>query len=113
MPPDLLRGYEDYPWPGNVRELRHVIARKVALGPEDLVQTETEPSSGPELHALTDRALDLDLPFSQARAQVLAAFERRYVERVLAKHGGNVSRAAAASGIARRYFQILRTRHVR
>ncbi|HEY3816807.1 MAG TPA: sigma 54-interacting transcriptional regulator [Polyangiaceae bacterium] len=106
-PPELLRAYEDYPWPGNVRELRHVVARKVALGDAEPGDT---PSSGPEVHALTDRVLDLDLPFSQARAQVLAAFERRYVERVLAKHGGNVSRAAAASGIARRYFQILRTR---
>jgi DNA-binding NtrC family response regulator len=107
LPPDALRAYEDYPWPGNVRELRHVVARKVALGDAEL---EGPPPAAPEVHALTDRVLDLDLPFSQARAQVLAAFERRYVERVLAKHGGNVSRAAAASGIARRYFQILRSR---
>jgi two-component system response regulator HydG len=41
---------------------------------------------------------------------VVDAFERRYVERVLAKHGGNVTRAAAASGIARRYFYDLRKR---
>jgi ActR/RegA family two-component response regulator len=41
---------------------------------------------------------------------VVSEFERFFVERVLAKHDGNVSRAAAASGIARRYFQILRTR---
>ena len=33
-----------------------------------------------------------------------------YVERVLDKHGGSVVRAAAASGIARRYFQIVRAR---
>jgi DNA-binding NtrC family response regulator len=42
---------------------------------------------------------------------VVADFERRYVERVLARHGGNVVRAAEASGVARRYFQILRARH--
>jgi hypothetical protein len=41
----------------------------------------------------------------------VAEFERFFVERILAKHGGNVSRAAAASGIARRYFQVLKTRH--
>jgi hypothetical protein len=29
---------------------------------------------------------------------------------VLARHGGNVSRAAEASGVARRHFQRLRTR---
>jgi DNA-binding NtrC family response regulator len=45
-----------------------------------------------------------------ARDRLVDEFERRYVERILAKHGGNVARAAAASGIARRYFQIIRAR---
>ena len=39
-----------------------------------------------------------------------SAFERAYVERVLAKHNGNVVRAAAASGIARRYFYVIKSR---
>ncbi|PKN31364.1 MAG: hypothetical protein CVU63_24310, partial [Deltaproteobacteria bacterium HGW-Deltaproteobacteria-20] len=39
-----------------------------------------------------------------------SAIEQRYVERVLARHGGNVVRAAQASGIARRYFQIIHAR---
>jgi transcriptional regulator with PAS, ATPase and Fis domain len=37
-------------------------------------------------------------------------FERRYIEHALAKHGSNVTRAAAASGIPRRYFQIIKAR---
>jgi two-component system response regulator HydG len=37
-------------------------------------------------------------------------FERRYVEQVLAEHGGNVLRAAAASGVARRQFQRVKGR---
>jgi hypothetical protein len=37
-------------------------------------------------------------------------FERRYIEQVLAANGGNVMRAAAASGIGRRYFQRLKAR---
>jgi hypothetical protein len=37
-------------------------------------------------------------------------FERRYVERMLARHGGNVTRAARASGVAHRYFQLIRAR---
>ncbi len=41
----------------------------------------------------------------------MQAFERRYLEAVLARHGGTLGRAAAASGVARRYFQILRARH--
>ena len=54
-----------------------------------------------------------DLAFPQARQRILDAFERAYVERVLAQHGGNVVRAAAASGIARRYFQLIRARQAR
>jgi hypothetical protein len=54
-----------------------------------------------------------DLPFPQARQRVLDAFERAYIERVLTQHGGSVARAAAASGIARRYFQLIRARQAR
>jgi two-component system response regulator HydG len=41
---------------------------------------------------------------------VVDDFERRYVARVLSRHGGDIARAAAASGIARRYFQLIRAR---
>jgi two-component system response regulator HydG len=52
----------------------------------------------------------MNLPFVRARQQMLREFEARYVATVLAQQGGNVSKAAAASGLARRYFQILRSR---
>jgi hypothetical protein len=48
-----------------------------------------------------------------ARVKVVEVFEQLYIEQVLADHGGNVVRAAAASGVARRYFQILRSRRRR
>ena len=54
-----------------------------------------------------DHVLALDLPLARARQQVVEAFERKYIQRVLDQHGGNVTKAAAASGLARRYFQIL------
>jgi DNA-binding NtrC family response regulator len=58
-----------------------------------------------------DAVLATDLPLSRARARVVEEFERRYVERVCERHGGNIARAAEASGVARRYFQLLRARH--
>ena len=57
-----------------------------------------------------ERVLSRDLPLPRARAEVVEEFERRYVQRVLDLHGGNVSRAAAASGIALRYFQLLKAK---
>lgn len=57
--------------------------------------------------------LSSELPFTQARELVVAAFEKRYVSRILAKHNGNVTAAAASSGLAHRYFQILKARQNR
>jgi DNA-binding NtrC family response regulator len=103
-----VRRFEDYSWPGNLRELHNAVARFLALG-------ELEPSTA--LRADTPRNRDViedtlarSLPFPKARDRVLEHFERRYVERVLAEHDGNVAAAAAASGIARRYFQLIRAR---
>jgi hypothetical protein len=45
-----------------------------------------------------------------ARRRLIAEFERRYLEHVLAMHDGNVTRAALASGIALRHFQTINAR---
>jgi pSer/pThr/pTyr-binding forkhead associated (FHA) protein len=50
------------------------------------------------------------LSFPAARQRVITEFERRYVEDLLARHNGNVTHAARASGIAHRYFQLVRAR---
>ena len=59
-----------------------------------------------------DRVLALELPIADARQLVVDEFERRYLERVLTANAGNVTRAAEASGIARRHFHrmLARTR---
>jgi hypothetical protein len=49
-----------------------------------------------------------DLAFPVARTRLLDEFKRAFVARALACNSGNITRAAAASGLARRYFQILR-----
>lgn len=116
LSPEVLARFEDYPWPGNVRELRNAVARFLAVG--ELVAAGLDANDGPHPEALPsppgdviEAALDEALPFVRARDRVVAEFERRYVERILAKHGGNVARAAAASGLARRYFQLIRARY--
>jgi DNA-binding NtrC family response regulator len=111
FPPGLAERLEDYAWPGNVRELQNAIARHVAIG--ELPSGEAAPPSAGGGGDLVERVLAMDLPLPRARAEVVEAFERRYVERVLEMHGGNVSRAAAASGIALRYFQLLKAKRSR
>ncbi|WP_437954733.1 sigma 54-interacting transcriptional regulator [Sorangium sp. So ce119] len=71
---------------------------------------ESEGAEAATSNDIIEEILALDLPLPRARERIVEHFERRYVQRVLAQHGGNVRSAAAASGIARRYFQILRAR---
>jgi DNA-binding NtrC family response regulator len=117
VPAGLLERLEDHAWPGNVRELKNAIARYVAVG-ELPATCEGEPVSGEWRtgageHDAIEHVLSRDLPLPQARAAVVEEFERRYLRRVLDRHGGNVSRAAAASGIALRYFQLLRAKRTK
>jgi len=122
MPDDLVARFEAYAWPGNVRELRNAVARRLALGELEVPRHVPAPASvppgppsapppPPAVGAdVIQRVLGLDLPLPRAREQVIEEFERLYIERVLARHDGNVTRAAHASGIARRYFHALKSR---
>ena len=47
------------------------------------------------------------VPFSKARQLAALDFERRYVKSILESFSGNVTKAAQASGIGRRYFHML------
>jgi DNA-binding NtrC family response regulator len=119
LPRDLLRRWEDYTWPGNVRELRNAVARRIALGelgdlPESLPPTSSvrPPPPGPAAGRgdSIGAVLALELPLGDARQQVMAEFERRYVQHVLEMHDGNVTRAAAEAGVTRRQLQRLKGR---
>ncbi len=52
----------------------------------------------------------LELPFKEARHRLQEEFERRYVQAMLERHEGNVTRAAEGAGVARRYFQKVKAR---
>ena len=50
-------------------------------------------------------------PYKAEKAQVLEAFERQYITRLMTEHKGNVSRAAQAAGKERRDLGKLLKRH--
>ena len=100
-------------WPGNVRELENAVAKRVQLGDDlsALVRPESmRASSTYKVADYMDTVLDLNLAMPNARQMVVDEFEQRYVDRAVAEHGGNISRAAAASGLTRRYFHMLRSK---
>ena len=115
---DLLRRLDGYSWPGNVRELANSIAHCVTLGElADLgslwrpvrprAQEEPEPGTAADF---VSTIVSEELPYAAARDQVMRHFERKYIETMMARHGGNVAKAARAAGVARRYFYALRDR---
>jgi len=82
-------------YPGNVRELKNAVERVLALGASSLMP------------GAKDEALD----FHGSREQALKAFERSYLEALLAKHEGNASAAAREAGIARSYLYKMLESH--
>jgi DNA-binding NtrC family response regulator len=108
LPADFLPRFEHYPWPGNVRELKSAVMARLTLG-ELGPSYRSDESKAVGLDLITS-VIEADLPFPKAREQVVGEFERRYVERVLARHNGNVTQAARASGVAHRYFQLVKAR---
>lgn len=88
---------EQHSWPGNVRELREFVRELLGHHPD-------------EIEGVVREALEAEVPYAEARRRLLVEFEQRYVERMLAAHHGNVTRAATASGLARRNFQLIRAR---
>lgn len=105
--PDTMLKWQDSAWPGNVRELRNAVARTIAIG-----ELSRAPAAAPRDETLEpiESVLALDLPLIAARERIVEIFEERYIDRLVAKHGNNVARAAAASGVALRHFQRLRAK---
>ena len=85
-----LSALQSYHWPGNVRELENRIKRAVIM------------ARGTRL---TPGDLDLEAPFAKYAGQGLReareALEKELIQRVLARHNGNVTRAAAELGVSR------------
>jgi len=98
-----LAELKGHPWKGNVRELENCIQRALVLVRGDEIQPEhlglgedEGPWSTPDL---------AELSYEVGKQEALQAFQRRFIERTLAKTGGNVTHAADKCGLTRAAFQ--------
>lgn len=102
--PEAWEALARYQWPGNVRELRNLTQRLVVLHaggkvcladlPEVVRGWVTGGDDAGESSSL--------LPYAVARDRALERFQLGYVRRLLAAHGGNVTRAAERAQVSRR-----------
>jgi DNA-binding NtrC family response regulator len=110
---DNLSALMGYAWPGNVRELRNTLARAVALAnapgkPQapfaSLVFNLGPASNAPATLGFEFPGVAKPLPYKDAKAQLLLAFDRAYVEALLERHKGNVLQAANEAGLSRKHL---------
>jgi two-component system nitrogen regulation response regulator NtrX len=90
---------QQYDWPGNVRELKNTIERIIILRSKPVIDVDDLPS-------LTADPLQEPLTSIYYRSfqEAAEAFERQYIQRKLAEHEGNVTRAAETMGIDRSHL---------
>jgi DNA-binding NtrC family response regulator len=100
-------------WPGNVRELRNLLERATYLS-RAAQSGELLLPMLPTRGEATEDALFRYTPggsYREARKRVEDEFERRYVTSLLAEHQGNISHAARAAQMDRKYLGALARKH--
>ncbi len=108
-----------HPWPGNVRELHSFLERAATLaagdGSIDAEPTYVEAPT-PEVPARPREAIEsfmrlagstTAMPFKDAKARLVEAFERQYWTRLIEQTGGNVSEAGRIAGVHRKSVEYI------
>jgi DNA-binding NtrC family response regulator len=101
--PDELARLQRHSWPGNVRELRNVLERACLLSQsgtlnlDDAFTEEAAPALG----------IRTDLPFKEAKGQLVEHFEREYIVDLMRRHKMNLSAAAREAQIDRKHLREL------
>jgi DNA-binding NtrC family response regulator len=91
-------------WPGNVRELRNVMERACLLARGSTINLEDALVSEASSQSLGIRT---DLPFKEAKGQLVEMFEREYIEDLMRRHKMNLSAAAREAQIDRKHLREL------
>jgi len=105
--PPIIQALLSYNWPGNVRELRNALERAIHLGAAHAIPMAAP--GGSRAPRMLDEAPDL--PFKEAKDQIVMGFERAYVKRLMGRHRGNISAAAREADIDRNYLYRLLEKH--
>jgi two-component system nitrogen regulation response regulator NtrX len=95
---------QNYSWPGNVRELKNWVERACILNPSPVIDVAdldmSKVSDFWDVSAVDSGSDYEDKSLRYARA----AFEKQFIERMLAENGGNVSKTAQRIGVERSHL---------
>ena len=110
-----LEALAAWQWPGNVRQLRNTVERACYLAKNGIISP-ADLHIGGRAAAPIQRAAQeagalpeelFSKPFKVAKQEVIDQFERAYLERIVARTDGNLSRAAGEAEITRYYLREL------
>jgi DNA-binding NtrC family response regulator len=105
---DALRAH---PWSGNVRELRNVVETALVMGELDLGGPPVRTPSAAAHAAVAARDATAALPYRDARAAALTAFELAYLKDLITRADGNASEASRLARMDRPYLLTLLRKH--
>ena len=101
---DAVERLMAFDWPGNVRELEHVVERAVIFCEHEELRVD-------DLGFVVSRPDSAEGSFRQAKASLVAQFERSRIRTLLLAYQGNITQAARAAGKNRRAFWELVRKH--
>ena len=127
--PDFLEALTDYQWPGNVRELVNAMERALTAARNEPILfskhlpdhiriklTQSTLKGARPVIADDKPAEPTDFqgdfpPFQSFKAQVMEGAEKRYLENLMDRTGGNISEASRQSGLGRTWLYALLKKH--
>jgi two-component system nitrogen regulation response regulator NtrX len=108
MSDEALRALKAYDWPGNVRELRNLMERLVIMSESGVIGLSDLPQyviSGREAPATGEALIMADtIVVADTLREARADFEKAFILKKLAEHGGNIARTAEAIGVERSHL---------
>ena len=104
LSPEAYRALCAHEWRGNVRELEHAIEQAVALGSGPEIAVADLPASVRGVPS--DGAAEPPGSFRDAKQRAIERFERQFIHEALARHHGNISKAAEDMGMYRQHLQL-------
>jgi DNA-binding NtrC family response regulator len=109
LPQGVRDQFTAHTWPGNVRELRNALerARHMVEMPELTSNSLLREFATPAAAAGDLLPAAYGGPFKESKEELVRAFEREYLTRLLARAKGNVAKAAREAELDRKHLYSL------